>query len=53
MTVNTSTPSRAAGSDKATRTGNLEKAPSAQLGSQLLMLWDAVATAFVVVQLLQ
>jgi hypothetical protein len=53
MTVNTRTPSRVAGSDNATCTGKLEKVPSAQLGSQLLMLWDAVAVAFVVVQLLQ
>jgi hypothetical protein len=52
-TVNERTPSRVAGSDNATRTGNLEKVPSAQSGSQLLMLWDAVATAFVMVQLLQ
>ena len=53
MTVNTRTPSRMAGSDNATCTGKLEKVPSAQLGSQLLMLWDTVAMAFVMVQLLQ
>jgi hypothetical protein len=53
MTVNTRTPSRVAGSDNATCTGKLEKVPSAQLGSQLLMLWDAVAMAFIMVQLLQ
>jgi hypothetical protein len=53
MTVNARTPLRLTGSDNATRTGNPEKEPSAQSGSQLLMLWDAVATAFVMVQLLQ
>jgi hypothetical protein len=53
MTVNTRTPSRVAGSDNVTCTGKLEKVPSAQSGSQLLMLWDALPTAFVVVQLLQ
>ena len=53
MTVNTRTPSRVTGSDNVTCTGKLEKVPSAQSGRQLLMLWDAVAMAFVVVQLLQ
>ena len=53
MTVNTRTPSRVAGSDNVTCTGKLEKVPSAQSGSQLLMLWDAVPMAFVMVQLLQ
>jgi len=53
ISVNTRTPSRVAGSDNATCTGKLEKVPSAQFGPQLLMLWDAVAMAFVMVQLLQ
>jgi len=42
-----------AGTDNVTCTGKLEKVPSAQSGSQLLMPWDAVPMAFVMVQLLQ
>ncbi len=53
MTVNTRTPSRVVGSDNVTCTGKLEKVPPAQSGLQLLMLWDAVPMAFVMVQLLQ
>jgi hypothetical protein len=42
-----------AASDNVTCTGKLEKVLAAQLGSQLLKLWDAVPMAFVMVQLLQ
>jgi hypothetical protein len=52
-TVNTRTPSSVTGSDNAICTGKLEKVPSAQLGSQLLMLCNAVAMALVTVQLVQ
>ena len=53
MTVNTRLPSSVAGSDNVSCTRKLEKVPSAQSGSQLLMLWDAVPMALVTFQLFQ